>query len=100
MADEPITGDGDSPFHAPSPSSGVKVPGAALDLSLLDTLDDREFDIPSVAHPPTLESILNAPDEDDLDLGAALLAGDSFVHSAGGASGNHLLLVSMRVSDI
>ena len=30
----------------------------------LDDLDDKEFDIPRVDKPPTLESILNAPDED------------------------------------
>jgi len=30
----------------------------------LDELDDKEFDLPPVENPPTLESILNAPDED------------------------------------
>ena len=35
----------------------------ALDLDL-DEIDDKEFDIPRVDKPPTLESILNAPDED------------------------------------
>lgn len=37
-----------------------------LDLDL-DEIDDKEFDIPPVDNPPTLESILNAPD-DDADL--------------------------------
>jgi len=35
----------------------------ALDVDL-DEIDDKEFDIPRVDKPPTLESILNAPDED------------------------------------
>ena len=35
----------------------------ALDVDL-DELDDKEFDIPRVDNPPTLESILNAPDDD------------------------------------
>jgi len=35
----------------------------ALDVDL-DELDDKEFDIPRVDKPPTLESILNAPDDD------------------------------------
>ena len=35
----------------------------ALDVDL-DEIDDKEFDIPTVDKPPTLESILNAPDED------------------------------------
>ena len=35
----------------------------ALDVDL-DEIDDTEFDIPRVDKPPTLESILNAPDED------------------------------------
>jgi len=35
----------------------------ALDFDL-DEIDDKEFDIPRVDKPPTLESILNAPDED------------------------------------
>jgi len=30
----------------------------------LDEIDDKEFDIPSIDKPPTLESILSAPDED------------------------------------
>jgi len=30
----------------------------------LDEIDDKEFDIPRVDKPPTLESILNAPDDD------------------------------------
>ena len=38
---------------------------AALDgLDDLDELDDSEFEIPPVDKPPTLESILNAPDDD------------------------------------
>jgi len=35
----------------------------ALDVDL-DEIDDKEFDIPRVDKPPTLESILNAPDDD------------------------------------
>jgi len=35
----------------------------ALDVDL-DEIDDKEFDIPRIDKPPTLESILNAPDED------------------------------------
>ena len=34
--------------------------------SLDDAIDDQEFDIPPVQNLPTLESILNAPDDDDL----------------------------------
>lgn len=34
--------------------------------SLDDAIDDQEFDIPPVENLPTLESILNAPDDDHL----------------------------------
>ena len=43
-------------------SASVKL-NAALDVDL-DEIDDKEFDIPRVDKPPTLESILNAPDEE------------------------------------
>jgi len=36
---------------------------ATLDVDL-DEIDDKEFDIPRIDKPPTLESILNAPDDD------------------------------------
>jgi len=48
-------------------SGSVKL-NPALDVDL-DELDEQEFDIPRVDKPPTLESILNAPD-DDLPLPA------------------------------
>jgi hypothetical protein len=36
---------------------------AVLDIDL-DDIDDKEFDIPPIDKAPTLESILNAPDDD------------------------------------
>ena len=44
-------------------------------------MDDKEFDLPPVENPPTLESILNEPDDDsplqDEDLvGAEVYQGD------------------------
>lgn len=39
---------------------------ASLSLDQID-IDDTEFDIPPLANPPTLESILNAPDYEDED---------------------------------
>ncbi|PVD38848.1 hypothetical protein C0Q70_01472 [Pomacea canaliculata] len=38
-----------------------------LNLAELDILDDAEFEIPTVEKPPTLESILNEPEDDTLD---------------------------------
>uniref|UniRef100_A0A6Q2Z9G5 Vacuolar protein sorting-associated protein 8 homolog n=1 Tax=Esox lucius TaxID=8010 RepID=A0A6Q2Z9G5_ESOLU len=36
-----------------------------LNLMEIDTIDDKEFDIPQVDTPPTLESILNEPEEEE-----------------------------------
>ncbi|KAM9454212.1 vacuolar protein sorting-associated protein 8 homolog [Clarias gariepinus] len=36
-----------------------------LNLMEIDAIDDKEFDIPQVDTPPTLESILNEPEEED-----------------------------------
>ncbi|XP_030635850.1 vacuolar protein sorting-associated protein 8 homolog isoform X2 [Chanos chanos] len=36
-----------------------------LNLMEIDAIDDKEFDIPQVDTPPTLESILNEPDDED-----------------------------------
>uniref|UniRef100_A0A8C7KKV4 VPS8 subunit of CORVET complex n=1 Tax=Oncorhynchus kisutch TaxID=8019 RepID=A0A8C7KKV4_ONCKI len=36
-----------------------------LNLMEIDTIDDKEFDIPQVDTPPTLESILNEPEDED-----------------------------------
>jgi len=54
MANTEVDGDGED--------RSVKL-NPALDVDL-DEIDDTEFDIPRVDKPPTLESILNAPDED------------------------------------
>ena len=54
MATMEVDGDGED--------RSVKL-NPALDVDL-DEIDDNEFDIPRVDKPPTLESILNAPDED------------------------------------
>uniref|UniRef100_A0A4W5KEV1 Uncharacterized protein n=1 Tax=Hucho hucho TaxID=62062 RepID=A0A4W5KEV1_9TELE len=36
-----------------------------LNLMEIDTIDDKEFDIPQVDTPPTLESILNEPEDEE-----------------------------------
>uniref|UniRef100_A0A672RZK6 Vacuolar protein sorting-associated protein 8 homolog n=1 Tax=Sinocyclocheilus grahami TaxID=75366 RepID=A0A672RZK6_SINGR len=38
---------------------------SSSNLSLFNYIDDKEFDIPQVDTPPTLESILNEPEEED-----------------------------------
>ncbi|XP_070185455.1 vacuolar protein sorting-associated protein 8 homolog isoform X3 [Littorina saxatilis] len=73
----------DSQGDSASSSSASKPP--SFDINQLDTsLDEAEFDIPTVEKPPTLESILNEPDdgleEEELPLATAavhLLKADS-----------------------
>uniref|UniRef100_A0A673ISD7 Vacuolar protein sorting-associated protein 8 homolog n=1 Tax=Sinocyclocheilus rhinocerous TaxID=307959 RepID=A0A673ISD7_9TELE len=51
---------------AESPDSRSLVSASSqLNLMEIEAIDDKEFDIPQVDTPPTLESILNEPEEDD-----------------------------------
>uniref|UniRef100_A0A672RYC6 Vacuolar protein sorting-associated protein 8 homolog n=1 Tax=Sinocyclocheilus grahami TaxID=75366 RepID=A0A672RYC6_SINGR len=51
---------------AESPDSRSLVSASSqLNLMEIEAIDDKEFDIPQVDTPPTLESILNEPEEED-----------------------------------
>ncbi|XP_059408393.1 vacuolar protein sorting-associated protein 8 homolog [Carassius carassius] len=51
---------------AESPDSRSLVSASSqLNLMEIETIDDKEFDIPQVDTPPTLESILNEPEDED-----------------------------------
>uniref|UniRef100_A0A8D0HC84 VPS8 subunit of CORVET complex n=1 Tax=Sphenodon punctatus TaxID=8508 RepID=A0A8D0HC84_SPHPU len=49
---------------AQSPSQDARLPAIELDVKS-ELIDDKEFDIPQVDTPPTLESILNETDDEE-----------------------------------
>ncbi|KAK7507486.1 hypothetical protein BaRGS_00001421 [Batillaria attramentaria] len=75
--------------------SGASKP-LSLDFDELENLDDAEFDLPTVDKPPTLESILNEPDEDVLEDDEIQVATPAAVQLLKGDSGETSSLSSVE----